>query len=87
MTVSAEGPEQVRVFTLVTLASALAMEINMPGMRVSSRGSALDAARIQHVIPKGKRVTRKDALQATVDALKELRPDYDPNRLVKKALA
>lgn len=83
----AKGSEEVRVFTLITLAHALAMEINMPGMRVSSRGSALDAARIQHVIPAGKRVSRKDALKATVAAITELRPDYEAKSLVKKALA
>ncbi len=87
-----EGPTQVRLYTLVSLASALAMEINMPGFQVSSRGNALKAARMQHILPEdgkvnGKRADRKVALQLTIDAIKELRPDYEPTRLVARALS
>lgn len=82
-----EGPERVRAATLLTLASALALEINLPGMKISSRGSALDAARIQGVIPKGKRTTRAAALKATVAAIKEVWPAYEPNKSVARAMS
>ncbi len=82
-----EGPENTRAATLLTLAHALALEINLPGMVLSSRGSALDAARIQGVIPKGKRTTRKAALAATIAAIKEKWPEYEPTKSVARAMS
>lgn len=81
-----EGKENVRKFTLLQVAHALSLEI-VTGMKISSRGSALDAARIQGVIPKGKRTTKHAALVATIDAIKELVPDYEPSASIKRALA
>lgn len=80
-----EGKENIRRFTLLQVAHALSLEI-VTGLRVSSRGSALDAARIQGIIPKGKRVTKHNALLATIDAIKEITPDYEPSRNIKLAL-
>lgn len=83
--VTATGPDATRFFTLVSLASALALEINT-GLKISRHGSALDAAKIQGIIPKGKRGNYKTALTLTIDAIKEMRPDYTPNPSVRRAM-
>jgi hypothetical protein len=80
-----EGPEKVRVATLLSLASALSLEI-VTGLKLSNRGTALDAARIQGVIPEGQRTTRKAALEATVTEIEKLWPDYTPTSSVARAL-
>jgi len=85
--VIATGPDATRFFTLVSLASALGLEINSPtGMKISRHGSALDAAKIQGIIPKGKRGNYKDALTKTLAAIREMRPDFTPNPSVKRAM-
>lgn len=85
--VIATGPDATRFFTIVSLASALALEINSPtGMKISRRGSALDAAKIQGIIPKDKRGNYKVALTKTIEAIKEMRPTYTPNPSVKRAM-
>lgn len=78
------GPD-IDTFALVTLASALALEINT-GMRLS-RIPALQAAKNLGVIPKDKRGNKKQALRLTVEKIKEARPDYEPKGSVAKALA
>ena len=80
-----EGKDNIRRFTLLQVAHALSLEI-VTGMKISHRGSALDAARIQGVIPKGKRTTKHAALVATVEEIKKLTPDYEPSRSIKLAL-
>lgn len=86
-TITASGPDATRFFTIVSLASALALEMNSPsGMKISRRGTALDAAKIQGIIPKDKRGNYKVALTKTVAAIREMRPDYTPNPFVKKAM-
>lgn len=82
-----EGKDNIRLFTLLQVASALALEINSPGMRISSRGSALDAARIQGVIPRGKRYTKKQALEIAVELIKTADPGYEPKSTIARALA
>jgi hypothetical protein len=85
--VIATGPDATRYFTIVSLASALALEMNSPtGLKISRRGTALDAAKIQGIIPKDKRGNYKVALTKTVAAIREMRPDYTPNRFVKQAM-
>jgi hypothetical protein len=86
-TITASGPDATRFFTIVSLASALALEINSPnGMKISRRGTALDAAKIQGIIPTDKRGNYKTALTNTVAAIRAMRPDYTPNPMVKKAM-
>lgn len=79
-----EGPENIRKFTVLQVIHALSLEI-VTGMKISSRGSALDAARIQGIITGRK--TRKQALEAAVAAMKELEPEYVPSKSVARALA
>ena len=85
--VIASGPDATRFFTIVSLASALALEINSPsGMKISRHGSAVDAAKIQGIIPKDKRGNYKVGLTKTIEAIREMRPDYMPNPSVKRAM-
>lgn len=79
------GPD-VSTAALITLAHALAIEINMPGMKMT-RISALQGAKNLGVIPQGKRGNKKQALKATVEKIREARPDYEPTGSVAKALA
>jgi hypothetical protein len=83
--VIATGPDATRFFTLVSLASALGLEINT-GLKLSRGASALDAAKIQGIIPKGKRGNYKAALAGTIEAIQQMRPDYTPNPSVKRAM-
>lgn len=75
----------IPVFALLTLAHALALEINHPGMK-ASRIPALTGAKNLGVIPKDKRGNKKQALKLTVQKLREVRPDYEPSTLIAKAL-
>ena len=79
------GPD-IPVFALITLAQALALEINHPGMQ-ASRIPALTGAKNLGIIPKDKRGNKKSALKLTVQKIRELRPDYEPGATVAKALA
>ena len=81
---SITGPD-IPVFALLTLAHALALEINHPGMQ-ASRIPALTGAKNLGVIPKDKRGNKKQALKLTVQKLREVRPDYEPSDLIVKAL-
>lgn len=77
--------EDIPVFALITLASALALEINT-GMQ-ASRIPALQGAKNLGVIPKGKRGNKKEALRLTVEKIKEARPEYEVKGTVARALA
>ena len=77
--------EQVKAFHVLAVTHALALEINT-GMKLSNRGSALDAARIQGIIPMGKRTSRKAALKAAIEVMKTIDPAYEPKPMVAKAL-
>jgi hypothetical protein len=79
------GEDNIKFFTGIQVASALALEMTT-GLKISNRGSAIDAAKIQGFIPRDKRTTRKKALEAVVAELKRRRPDYEPSTSVKRAL-
>lgn len=79
------GPD-INTFALLTLASALALEINHPGLK-ASRTPALTGAKNLGIIPKGKRGNKRQALRLTVQKLREVRPEYEPSTTVAKALA
>lgn len=78
------GPD-INTAALITLAHALAMEINY-GMKMSRIGG-LQGAKNLGVIPAGKRGNKKQALKLTVEKIREARPEYEPNGNVAKALA
>lgn len=77
--------QDIPLFALITLASALALEINT-GMK-ASRIPALTGAKNLGVIPKDKRGNKKQALKLTIAKIQEARPEYVPNTSVMKALA
>lgn len=79
------GKDDTRLYQLITLAHALALEINT-GMKVS-RTSALQGAKNLGIIPADKRGNKKAALKATIAKIKESRPDYEPTGSVAKAVA
>jgi hypothetical protein len=76
----------IKIFALMQVASALAIEINHPGMQLT-RISGIQAAKNHGIIPRDKRGNKKQALILTVQAIREQRPDYEPNPTVAKALA
>lgn len=78
------GKEDINTFALITLASALALEIST-GMKMS-RISALQGAKNLGVIPADKRGNKKQALKATIAKIKQARPDYEPAPTVARAL-
>lgn len=77
--------KDIPLFQLITLASALALEINT-GMK-ASRTSGLQGAKNLGIIPAGKRGNKKQALKLTIAKIQEARPEYVPNTSVLKALA
>jgi hypothetical protein len=79
----ADTPDGVRFFTVRAVASAFVLEA--AGMHLS-RGSALKAARIQGLIPAGKRYTKRQGLEACIAELKRLQPDYEPPKSMTRAL-
>lgn len=83
MTVIA-GRENVIKFTRMNALRGLALEINT-GMTLSSRGSGLDACRIQGLLPEG-RTTRKAGLRKAVKRMRELYPDFEVPGSVATAL-
>ena len=83
MTVIAGKANVVR-FTQVAALTALAMEVKMPGMRVSSRGSALQACQIQGLLDG--RTTKNAGLKKAVKKMKELYPDWEVPSTVQAAL-
>jgi hypothetical protein len=78
-----DTPEGTRFFTVRAVASAFVLEA--AGMHLS-RGSALKAARIQHVIPATGRYTNRQALEACIAELKRLQPDWKVPKTMKAAL-
>ncbi|QWY82827.1 hypothetical protein PP641_gp087 [Arthrobacter phage SilentRX] len=76
--------EDIPTYALLTLASALALKINH-NMELT-RISALQGAKNLGIIPKGKRGNAKQALQLTVQKLRDTVPGYEPSESVAKAL-
>lgn len=78
------GRANVIRYTQNAAITALALEINT-GLQISSRGSGLDACRIQGLLEAG-RTTRKAGLKRAVKKMKELYPDWTPADSIQKAL-
>lgn len=80
------GKEDVIRFTRTNALRGLAIEIVLDnGMALSSRGSGLQACRIQGILPEG-RTTKKAGLRAAVKNMKNLYPDFEVPASVQKAL-
>lgn len=77
--------EDIPVYALLTLASALALKVSH-GMEMT-RIPALQGAKNLGIIPKDKRGNAKQALQLTVQKLRDTVPGYEPSATVAKALA
>jgi hypothetical protein len=78
------GAENIRKFTVLQVVHALALEVGT-GMKISRHGSALQAAKLQGVVPATCR-SKKAALKLAVSYLQELDPGYEPKGRVKLAL-
>lgn len=79
------GTENIRKVTVLQVVHALALEVGT-GMKISRHGSALQAAKLQRVVPETCR-SKKAALKLAVDHMKELDPEYVPGRSVALALS
>lgn len=79
------GAENIRKFTVLQVIHALALEIGT-GMKISRHGSALQAAKLQRVVPETCR-SKKAALRLAVEHMKDLDPAYVEGRTVTLALA
>lgn len=75
----------IAVHALITLIHGAAFEINS-GMQMSRRGNCIKAARIQGLIPKTGRYTKKQVLQIAVDVARQSIPGYEVSSNVQKAL-
>lgn len=79
------GAENIRKFTVLQVIHALALEVGT-GMKISRHGSALQAAKLQRVVPESCR-SKKAALKLAVEYMQTLDPDYVPKGSVKLALS
>jgi hypothetical protein len=75
---------QVLSVVNIQVIHALALEINT-GLKLSARGSALQAAKIQRLVPETCR-SKKKALEICIAEMKKKDPDYEPSPSVKRAL-
>lgn len=81
----ATGIEQTKYISRFAAIQGLALEINT-GLKLSNRGSGLDACRIQGLLEPG-RTTRTGGLRKAVKEMKRLYPGvYETPTSVKKAL-
>jgi hypothetical protein len=78
------GAENIRRFTVLQVVHALALEVGT-GMKISSRMSALQAAKLQRVVPETCR-SKKAALKLAVEYMKGIDPEYEPKGSVALAL-
>lgn len=78
------GKENIRKFVVLQVIHGLALEVGT-GMKLSRHGSALQAAKIQQVVPETCR-SKKTALKLSVEHMKTLDPDYEPSPIIKRAL-
>lgn len=83
MTETHEGT--ITVHALLTLIHGATLEINT-GMQMSRHGNCVKAARIQGLIPKTGRYTKKQVLQIAVDVARQGIPGYEVSPTVQKAL-
>jgi hypothetical protein len=75
----------ISVHALITIIHGAALEINS-GIQMSRHGNCIKAARIQGLIPKTGRYTKKQVLQIAVEVAKQGIPDYKVASNVQKAL-
>lgn len=73
-------------FTCLQLIHGAALEINT-GMQISRHGNIIKAARIQGLIPKTGRYTKKQVLELAIAEMKKYDPTYEVKPSVAKALA
>jgi hypothetical protein len=78
------GEANVRKFVVLQVIHGLALEIGT-GMKLSRHGSALQAAKIQKVVPDTCR-NKKNALKLSIEYMKTLDPAYEPSPIIKRAL-
>lgn len=75
----------VTAFTCLQLIHGAALEINT-GMQMSRHGNCIKGARIQGLIPKTGRYTKKRVLELALEEMKKIDPSYEPVGHVKRAL-
>ena len=75
----------ISVHALITIIHGAALEINS-GLQMSRHGSCIKAARIQGLIPKTGRYTKKQVLELAVAVAKQGIPDYQVSSNVQRAL-
>lgn len=80
------GKDDTHFAALLTLASAIALELGSNGLRFSSRVSTLQACRNLGLVKGNARPHKKKQLALTVAELRRLRPEYTPNSSVKAAM-
>ena len=78
------APEVTR-FTILQLIHGAALEINT-GMQISRHGNIIKAARIQGLIPKTGRYSKKQVLELAIAEMQKHDPDYVPTGSIKLAL-
>lgn len=80
------GAADTRTYALVTLASALALEMTT-GLKASRHTNLTAVARAHGVIPDdGTKPQKKKILKLTVQKIREAWPAYEPSTNVAKAL-
>lgn len=78
------APEVTR-FVCLQLIHGAALEINS-GLQMDRRGNCIKGARIQGLIPKTGRYTKKRVLELAIEEMKKHDPSYEPTGSVKRAL-
>ena len=78
------APEVTR-FTILQLIHGAALEINS-GLQMSRHGNCIKGARIQGLIPKTGRYSKKQVLELAIAEMQKHDPDYVPTGSIKRAL-
>lgn len=78
------APEVTR-FVCLQLIHGAALELNS-GLQMSRNGNCVKAARIQGLIPKTGRYTKKQVLELAIAEMRKHDPDYVPTGSIKRAL-
>ena len=78
------APEVTR-FTILQLIHGAALEINS-GLQMSRHGNCIKGARIQGLIPRTGRYSKKQVLELAIAEMQKHDPDYVPTGSIKRAL-
>lgn len=78
------APAVTRI-TCLQLIHGATLEITT-GMQISRHGNVIKAARIQGLIPKTGRYTKKQVLELAIAEMQKHDPDYVPSGSAKRAL-